>query len=74
MDAIAASMLADELPNGQLLNANSIVELRTRPERLTRKIADFVDACWAPRPARSAPARRRTARAPQRSRRRAATA
>jgi hypothetical protein len=41
-----ADMLARELPNGRLLHAESIIELRTRPERLTAQIADFVDACW----------------------------
>jgi pimeloyl-ACP methyl ester carboxylesterase len=41
-----ADMLAHELPNSQLIDANSIVELRVRPARLTEKIAEFVDACW----------------------------
>jgi pimeloyl-ACP methyl ester carboxylesterase len=41
-----ADMLARELPNGRLLHAESIIELRTRPERLTHQIAEFVDACW----------------------------
>jgi pimeloyl-ACP methyl ester carboxylesterase len=41
-----AGMLADELPNGQLLEANSILELRLAPERLTNEIAEFIDACW----------------------------
>jgi pimeloyl-ACP methyl ester carboxylesterase len=41
-----ADMLAGELPNARLLYANSIVELRTRPDRLTTKIAEFVDDCW----------------------------
>jgi len=52
-----AGMLVEELPNGRLLNANSIIELRTRPERLTGEIADFLDGCWAPRDAgrRTAP-------------------
>lgn len=54
-----ADMLAAELPNGRLLNADSIVELRTRPERLTGEIAAFVDDCWKMRAAR--PARRRAA-------------
>jgi len=44
-----ADMLAAELPNGRLIDANSIVELRVSPERLTRKIAAFVDECWAER-------------------------
>jgi pimeloyl-ACP methyl ester carboxylesterase len=48
-----AGMLADELPNGRLLEANSFVELRTQPERLTNEIADFLDDVWAePRSAR----------------------
>ncbi|HEU4703333.1 MAG TPA: alpha/beta hydrolase [Conexibacter sp.] len=55
-----ADMLAAELPNGRLLNADSILELRTRPERLTDEIAAFVDACWTTRTASSA--RRRAAR------------
>lgn len=41
-----ADMLAHELPNAQLIDANSIIELRTRPERLTAQIAEFVDRCW----------------------------
>jgi pimeloyl-ACP methyl ester carboxylesterase len=52
-----AGMLADELPNGRLLVANSIVELRLAPERLTGEIAAFLDECWRPRAA----AGRRTA-------------
>jgi hypothetical protein len=42
-----ADMLAAELPNGRLIDANSIIELRLRPARLTHKIADFVDECWS---------------------------
>lgn len=41
-----ADMLASELPNGRLIDANSIVELRTNPDRLTAKIADFIAGCW----------------------------
>jgi pimeloyl-ACP methyl ester carboxylesterase len=52
-----AGMLADELPNARLLEANSIVELRMAPERLTGEIAAFLDECWKPRAA----ARRRRA-------------
>lgn len=52
-----AGMLASELPNGHLLNADSILELRTRPERLTGEIAAFVDACWAPKVQRVGAAR-----------------
>ena len=43
-----AGMLADELPNGRLLEANSFVELRLTPDRLTGEIASFLDACWKP--------------------------
>ena len=53
-----AGMLAEELPNGRLLQASSILELRLAPERLTNEIAEFVDECWRPKPA-SRPARRR---------------
>jgi pimeloyl-ACP methyl ester carboxylesterase len=41
-----ADMLAAELPNARLIDANSIVELRVKPKRLTAKIADFVEDCW----------------------------
>lgn len=51
-----ADMLAAELPNGRLIDANSILELRVSPERLTEKIAAFVEECWG------GPSRARTAR------------
>jgi pimeloyl-ACP methyl ester carboxylesterase len=44
-----AGMLAEELPNARLLEANSIMELRMQPERLTNEIAGFLDEVWAPR-------------------------
>src|SRR4051794_36967245 len=44
-----SGMLVDELPNGQLLEADSILELRFSPERLTNEIAGFLDECWRPR-------------------------
>lgn len=40
--------LVAELPNAELLEAESILELRLAPERLTEEIASFVDGCWAP--------------------------
>jgi hypothetical protein len=49
-----ADMLAAELPNAELIDANSIVELRLRPARLTRKIAEFVEECWSEEPAAAA--------------------
>jgi hypothetical protein len=50
-----ADMLAHELPNARLIDANSIIELRTKPARLTARIAEFVDECWSADTARSAP-------------------
>jgi pimeloyl-ACP methyl ester carboxylesterase len=41
-----ADMLAHELPNAQLIDANSVIELRLKPARLTARIAEFVDECW----------------------------
>jgi pimeloyl-ACP methyl ester carboxylesterase len=42
-----AGMLAEELPHARLLEANSIMELRMQPERLTNEIAGFLDEVWA---------------------------
>jgi pimeloyl-ACP methyl ester carboxylesterase len=57
-----AGMLVAEMPNARLLEADSLVELRLRPERLTDAIADFLQEVWAAKPAaRRAPARRRSA-------------
>ena len=55
-----SDMLVRELPHGRLLEASSILELRLAPERLTGEIADFVDECWRPAPAKDA-GRRATA-------------
>jgi pimeloyl-ACP methyl ester carboxylesterase len=51
-----SGMLVDELPNGRLLEASSILELRLAPERLTNEIARFVDECWKPQRGRRAKA------------------
>jgi pimeloyl-ACP methyl ester carboxylesterase len=60
-----AGQLAEELPNGRLLEADSLLELRARPERLTAEIASFLDEVWAsPRRAR---AKRTSGRARSRS-------
>jgi pimeloyl-ACP methyl ester carboxylesterase len=48
-----ADMLAHELPNARLIDANSIIELRTKPARLTARMAEFVDDCWSAEDARS---------------------
>jgi pimeloyl-ACP methyl ester carboxylesterase len=42
-----ADMLAAELPNARLIDANSIIELRTHPTRLEARIDDFIDDCWS---------------------------
>jgi hypothetical protein len=47
-----AGMLVEELPNGRLLEASSLLELRIAPRRLTGEIASFLDQCWRPRAAR----------------------
>jgi pimeloyl-ACP methyl ester carboxylesterase len=54
-----AKMLAEELPNGRLVEANSLFELRFRPERLTAIMADFLDDCWLPMRAGERARRRR---------------
>jgi pimeloyl-ACP methyl ester carboxylesterase len=65
-----AGMLAKELPNGRLLEAESLVELRMAPERLTDEIAAFLDEAWAkPRAvAKPAPKRAAASNGPVRSR------
>jgi pimeloyl-ACP methyl ester carboxylesterase len=59
-----AGMLAKEMPNARLLQANSLTELRMQPERLTGEIAAFLDEVWGKatpkKGARSATSRRRT--------------
>ena len=54
-----AGMLAKEMPNARLLQADSLVELRLHPERLTDEIAAFVDGVWRKSSARP---RKRAAR------------
>jgi pimeloyl-ACP methyl ester carboxylesterase len=67
-----AGLLARELPNGRLVEASSILEMRMRPERLYGQIDSFLDEAWGPRmrivKRRSAP--RRATAAEGRSRRR----
>jgi pimeloyl-ACP methyl ester carboxylesterase len=60
-----AGMLAEELQNARLIEADSIMELRLQPERLTGEIAKFLDEVWAPR---------RKAKAPQKPAKRAKAA
>jgi pimeloyl-ACP methyl ester carboxylesterase len=42
-----ADMLARELPTAKLIGADSVIELRLRPERLTSEITAFVEECWS---------------------------
>ncbi|HEV3366825.1 MAG TPA: alpha/beta hydrolase [Acidimicrobiales bacterium] len=43
-----AEQLARRLPGGKLVQANSLLELRMHPERLTEQIAQFLDDVWGP--------------------------
>lgn len=45
-----SGMLVDELPHARLIEASSILELRTTPERLTGEIVAFADECWGAGP------------------------
>jgi pimeloyl-ACP methyl ester carboxylesterase len=58
-----AKMLAEELPNGRLIEANSLFELRLRPDRLTNLIADFLEECWRPKRAGERTRRRKASSA-----------
>ncbi len=58
-----AGMLAKELPNGRLVEASSILEMRLRPERLYGEIDTFLGQVWGPR-MRVVRPRRSAARAP----------
>lgn len=55
-----ADMLVEEMPNARLVDANSILEWRLTPERLTNELAAFLDEVYAEgeaegeRPARAA--------------------
>jgi pimeloyl-ACP methyl ester carboxylesterase len=42
-----SGMLAEELVNGRLVEANSILEWRLRPKRLNGELAGFLDEVWA---------------------------
>ncbi len=43
-----ANRLASQMPNATLLEANSMVELRVRPARITGEIAQFLDSVFRP--------------------------
>jgi len=42
-----SGMLVEELPQAELVEANSILEWRTRPQRLNAELARFLDEVWA---------------------------
>jgi pimeloyl-ACP methyl ester carboxylesterase len=42
-----SGMLIEELPAARLVEANSILEWRTKPERLDGELAGFLDEVWA---------------------------
>ena len=41
-----AGMVADELPNSEQIDADSILEWRISPDRLNGELADFLDRVW----------------------------
>jgi hypothetical protein len=45
-----AGMLAEELPNVRLIEANSILEWRISPNRLDGELARFLDDVWQGKP------------------------
>jgi pimeloyl-ACP methyl ester carboxylesterase len=45
--AADAAMLAEEMPNARFVAAHSILEWRSRPERLNAEAVEFVSECWA---------------------------
>jgi pimeloyl-ACP methyl ester carboxylesterase len=64
-----ADMLVKELPDARLVEANSLLELRVSPERLTGEISAFVDECWRPGGAHHDGTRRGAGAGPARSNR-----
>jgi pimeloyl-ACP methyl ester carboxylesterase len=43
-----SGMLLEELPNARLVEASSILEWRTKPERLNDELSEFLEEVWAP--------------------------
>jgi pimeloyl-ACP methyl ester carboxylesterase len=50
-----SGMLAEELPNARLIEANSILEWRLSPERLDDELARFLEEVWEGKPTPEAP-------------------
>ena len=42
-----SGMLAEELANGRLIEANSVFEWRLSPDRLNAELAAFLEEVWA---------------------------
>jgi pimeloyl-ACP methyl ester carboxylesterase len=42
-----SGMLVEEMPRAQLVEANSILEWRTRPKRLNEELSRFLDEVWS---------------------------
>ena len=53
--AADAALLAAELPRAEFVRASSIIEWRSRPERLTRAAVEFALGCWEERPPEARP-------------------
>src|SRR3954451_24959934 len=50
-----AGMLAEELPNARLIEANSILEWRITPKRLDGELSRFLDDVWEREPSSDSP-------------------
>jgi pimeloyl-ACP methyl ester carboxylesterase len=57
-----AGMLAEELPDARLIEANSILEWRISPNRLDGELARFLDGVWTGKPATDGAATKSAAR------------
>ena len=51
-----AGMLAEEMPNARLIEANSIMEWRISPNRLDSELVRFLDDVWEGKPVTPSPA------------------
>ena len=61
--AADADMLADELPHGRFLAAESVIEWRARPARLNTEVIGFLAEVFPPADRRTQGSRVRTERA-----------
>jgi len=51
--AADAAMLSEELPRARFVEAESVVEWRRRPERITGEVLEFLGGCWPRRQRRT---------------------